>query len=562
MLATVNVTERTTDWNSINWRKANKVVKNLRQRIFRATRENNWKKVRSLQKLLMRCYSNMLLAVRRVTQTNQGKKTPGVDKLLVLTPKARGCLVDILSKFIPWKPLPSKRVYIPKPNGKKRPLGIPSIIDRCLQAIVKNALEPCWEAQFEGSSYGFRPGRSAHDAREKIYNICRPNKKKKWVVDADIKGCFDNIDHDFLLQAIGNFPARKLIHQWLKAGVMDKGVFNETESGTPQGGIVSPLLANIALQGMEEVLGVELDSKGHSKGKRMVVRYADDFVLFCESQEDALKSKKIISNWLAKRGLTLSDEKTSIKHLSEGFNFLGFNIRQYPVENTKTNWKLLIKPSDESVAKLKARLKQEWLTLKSQDVNTIIRRLNPIIRGWANYFRVAVSSEMFRALDHWMFLRECRYIKRMHPKKNWKWRKERYFGSLNLNSRDIWVFGDKKTGAYLVQFGDINIERHTMVKGTASPDNPDLKQYWENRDKKKATTLNNESLGKLARLQNHKCPICGESIYNGEELHKHHIVPKSQGGKDTYNNLRLVHYLCHQQIHGNNSPEDGLSRVK
>jgi len=198
MLATVNVTERTTEWNSINWRRTNKVVKNLRQRIFRATRENNWKKVRSLQKLLMRCYSNTLLAVRRVTQTNQGKKTPGVDKLLVLTPKARGCLVDILSKFIPWKPLPSKRVYIPKPNGKKRPLGIPTIIDRCLQAIVKNALEPCWEAQFEGSSYGFRIGRSAHDAGEKIYNICRPNKKKKWVVDADIKGCFDNIDHDFL----------------------------------------------------------------------------------------------------------------------------------------------------------------------------------------------------------------------------------------------------------------------------------------------------------------------------------------------------------------------------
>lgn len=353
-----------------------------------------------------------------------------------------------------------------------------------------------------------------------------------------------------------------MIHQWLKAGVLDKGVLNETKSGTPQGGIISPLLANIALHGIEEVLGIKLDSKGYSIGKRMVVRYADDFVLFCESQEDALKSKEIISNWLAKRGLTLSDEKTSIKHLSEGFNFLGFNIRQYPVENTKTNWKLLIKPSDESVTKLKARLKQEWLTLKSQDVNTIIRRLNPIIRGWANYFRVAVSSETFKALDHWMFLRECRYIKRMHPKKSWKWRKERYFGSLNLNSRDKWVFGDQKTGAYLVQFGDINIERHIMVKGNASPDNPDLKQYWENREKKKANTLNNDSLRKLARLQNHKCPICGESLYNGEELHKHHIVPKKQGGKDTYDNLRLVHYLCHQQIHGNDSLEDGLSRVK
>ena len=197
---------------------------------------------------------------------------------MVLTPEARGALVDALGKFIPWKPLPSKRVEIPKPNGKKRPLGIPSIIDRCLQAIVKNALEPCWEALFEGTSYGFRPGRSAHDAIDFFYNICRPNKRKKWVVDADIQGCFDNIDHDYLMKSIGNFPARKLIHQWLKAGVMDKGVFHETDSGTPQGGIVSPLLANIALHGMEQALGVKYDYRGQSIGKRTTMRYEKRFL--------------------------------------------------------------------------------------------------------------------------------------------------------------------------------------------------------------------------------------------------------------------------------------------
>jgi len=250
-------------------------VRNLRQRIFRATREQNWQKVRGLQKLLIKCHSNILLAVRRVTQQNSGKYTPGVDKLLVLTPDARGVLVDALGKFIPWKPLPSKRVEIPKPNGKKRLLGIPSIIDRCLQAIVKNALEPCWEALFEGSSYGFRPGRSSHDAIEKIYGICRPNKRKKWVVDADIQGCFDNIDHNYLMKCIGNFPSKKLIYQWLKSGVMDKGVFQEIQNGTPQGGIVSPLLANIALHGMEEALGIKYDYRGQSIGKRIVVRYAD-----------------------------------------------------------------------------------------------------------------------------------------------------------------------------------------------------------------------------------------------------------------------------------------------
>ncbi len=187
----VNVTKKTTDWNNVNWRKANRVVRNLRRRIFKATQDGNYRLVRSLQRLMMRSYSNILLSVRKVTQKNRGKNTPGVDKLVVKTPATRGSLVDALTEFIPWKPLPLKRVYIPKPNGKKRPLSIPSIIDRCLQAIVKNALEPAWESKFEGTSYGFRPGRSTHDAIERIFNIARPHTKKKWVLDADIEGCFD-----------------------------------------------------------------------------------------------------------------------------------------------------------------------------------------------------------------------------------------------------------------------------------------------------------------------------------------------------------------------------------
>lgn len=292
MTTVINVTnKKDTNWQTVNWQKANRVVKNLRRRIFKATRIERWKTVRNLQRLLMKTYSNILLAVRRCTQQNQGKKTPGVDGLVVLEPKARGLLVDILKKFIPWKPLPSKRVYIPKSNGKKRPLGIPTIIDRCLQAIVLNALEPCWEAQFERTSYGFRPGRSAHDAVEKIFAAVRPNKRKKWVVDADIKGCFDNIDHEFLIDRVGNFPARKLIEQWLKAGYVDNNVFRESTAGTPQGGIISPLLANIALHGMEEALGVRYDYRGLSIGSRIVVRYADDFVLLCESFVGCSSSK-------------------------------------------------------------------------------------------------------------------------------------------------------------------------------------------------------------------------------------------------------------------------------
>jgi RNA-directed DNA polymerase len=544
----VNVTERTCDWNTVNWRKANRQVRNLRQRIFRATQLGLLKKVRGLQRLLMRCYSNILISVRKVTQANSGKNTPGVDKLVVKTPKARGLLVDILSKFIPWKPYPTRRVYIPKPNGKQRPLGIPSIIDRCLQAIVKNALEPFWEAKFEGISYGFRPGRSAHDAIGKIFQIACPHKTKKWVVDADIKGCFDNIAHEPLLKSIGNFPARKLIKLWLKAGYVDNRVFHTSDAGTPQGGVISPLLANIALHGIEQALGVKYNNRGESTGRRMVVRYADDFVVFCETMEDAEKSVEILQLWLRERGLSLSQEKTRIVHLKEGFDFLGFNIRHYAVTNTITGWKLLIKPSVKSVQEIRNKLREIWLKLKGQNVGIIIKTLNPIIRGWCNYFRIGVSSEIFNKLDSWMYLREERYAKRMHPNKSGGWRARRYWGKLNLERNDNWVFGDNRTGGHILKFSWSAIERHVMVKGTSSADDPYLKEYWANRSKAKAKELK-PSYQKVSKNQGHVCPLCGESLFNEEVLHLHHNVPRHLGGKNTYSNLKLVHLFCHQQIH-------------
>ncbi len=224
-LAYANVTTRTTAWNSINWRKSTKIVRNLRQRIFRASQAGDLKKVRSLQKLLLRSYSNVVMSVRRVCQVNRGRNTAGVDKVLVKTPEARGKLVDELREYQPWRAKPARRVYIPKANGKRRPLGIPTIRDRCLQSIVKNALEPYWEAKFERSSYGFRPGRSCQDAMVRIFGLARSTSKRKIIVDADIKGAFDNIAHKPLLDAIAGFPARELIKQWLKAGYMEAETF-------------------------------------------------------------------------------------------------------------------------------------------------------------------------------------------------------------------------------------------------------------------------------------------------------------------------------------------------
>ena len=267
-----------TVWDLVDWREANRIVTNLRQRIFRAARANDHRRVRSLQKLMLRSRSNILMSVRRVTQVNAGRNTPGVDKVLVKTPAARGELVDRLATFQPWRAKPVRRVYIPKKSdsSKRRPLGIPTIMDRCLQAMVKNALEPAWEARFEGSSYGFRPGRNAHDAIEKIYNFACPNRRKKWVVDADIAGAFDNISQEHILKALGDVPGKALIKQWLQAGYLEDGRYHDTPSGTPQGGVISPLLANIALHGMESAIGVKYNKRGEITGKRAVVRYADD----------------------------------------------------------------------------------------------------------------------------------------------------------------------------------------------------------------------------------------------------------------------------------------------
>jgi len=543
-----NRTARPTDWNCVNWRKAQRQVRNLRQRIFRATQDGDWNKVQSLQRLMLRSYANTLLSVRRVTQVNQGKRTAGVDKLVVKTPERRGQVVDHLMTFQPWTAQPAKRVYIPKANGKLRPLGIPTVIDRCLQARVKNALEPSWEARFEATSYGFRPGRGCHDAIERIYSVAHANGRKEWIVDADIKGAFDHIDHDYLLEAIRPFPARELIRQWLKAGYVDKTVFHPTDAGTPQGGVISPLLANIALHGLESALGIVRNARGFIKGPRTVIRYADDFVVCCETREDARRVLVILRDWLAERGLTLSEDKTRIVHLTEGFDFLGFTVRRYKAPRTRTGYKLLITPSADAAKRLRTRLCAEWWALAGQPVGALVKRLNPLIRGWANYFRISVATTTFSRLDHWMVTRELRYVQRKHPRKSHAWRKARYWGKHNRRKGDTWVFGDKQSGAYLLLFRWFKIERHILVRGTASPDDPRLRGYWDRRAAAHAKDLR-PSLQKIAKDQGYVCLVCGETLFNDEEIQTHHLEPRAQGGPDSYINLTLTHLYCHQQIH-------------
>lgn len=536
-----------TDWNTIDWKEQNRLVRNLRQRIFRATQEEDWKKVRSLQHLMLRSRANVLVSVRRVAQINQGKNTPGVDKVVVKTPSERGKLADDILTYAPWRAKPTRRVYIPKANGKLRPLGIPVIRDRALQAIVKNALEPSWEARFEACSYGFRPGRGCHDAIGKVYQVCRPHHHKKWILDADIAAAFDNIDHQFLMSTIGDVPGKELIRQWLKAGYVEMGKYHDTDTGTPQGGVISPLLANIALHGMEQALGIKHDYRQKQVQRRAMVRYADDFCIFCETKEDAEQCRLILTDWLAERGLQFSAEKTRIVHISEGVDFLSFNIRQYPSANTKTGWKLLIKPSKKAIQKIRDRLREEFAALQGKNQLAVIRRLTPIIRGQANYHRVVVAKRTFNKLDYFLIRRLIRFVKRQHPTKPKYWWKKRYFGKLRPGSNNTWVFGDRKTGAYLLMYSWFPIERHALVKGTSSPDDPSLKAYWLNRELRKTKSLK-LTVRRLAEKQKGICPVCGESLLNDEDFHQHHLLARHQRNTDDSGDKILVHAECHQQL--------------
>ena len=546
--ATVHEDTRHRTWQSIDWNANRRIVRNLRQRIYRASRAGDHRKVRSLQRLMLKCRANREMSIRRVTQINAGRETPGVDKLVVKTPEARTRLMSDLSTYEPWKAKPVKRVYIPKANGKRRPLGIPTILDRCMQAVVKNALEPEWEAKFEPCSYGFRPGRSCQDAIARIYINTTPNTRKRWVVDADITGAFDNIQHDTIQDALSRFPAKGLVKAWLKAGLVEEERYKRTELGTPQGGVISPLLANIALHGMEKAAGIAYRCNSHGSwktlGKRSLIRYADDFVILTETEEDAYQAKQEVSNWLQERGLTLSEEKTKVCHLTEGFDFLGFNIRHYPVTNTRSGYKLLIKPSQKSVLALRHRLRKEWKALAGHNAAKVIRNLTPIIRGWVNYFRTGVSYKTFASLDHFMFQRARRWCRLSHPTKMKWWLRKTYFRTVK---GDQWVFGT--ANAYLIKASWTPILRHVMVKHDYSPDDGTLSDYWEHRLKQRTERLHNTKLRQLARYQKGRCPNCHDTLDNEEELHIHHTVPRARGGTDDLTNLALMHLYCHQQQH-------------
>ncbi len=532
-------------WATIIWRAVEKNVRRLQERIYRAAERQAWRQVRNLQKLLARSISNKFLAIRLVTQQNQGRKTPGVDGMVYDTPKKRWAFSQEVLSLKGYKPKAVKRVYIPKGQGKQRPLGIPTMKDRVMQAIVKAALEPEWEARFEANSYGFRPGRRTMDAITQLHLSLNKAGSSDWILDADLKGCFDNIAHEPLLTKMSMFNAT--ISRWLKAGVVELGQYSSTESGTPQGGIISPLLANIALDGMERLFDGETrqgnpvrpsSKRGLNKGISLI-RYADDFVVTAPSKE-ILETYVIpkLTQYLSKRGLTLNQEKTRIVQRHQGFNFLGYNIRRYKDI-------VLVKPQKEKVQAHLQHLKHIVTANRQATIEHLIHQLNPVIQGWVNYYRYANAKDTFNYVGHRLWQLLWRWVRRRHPNKSAKWVKRYYY--TQVGQRQM-VFGRGKIN--LRHPAATPIVRYSKVKGRYSPYNPTLKVYWRQRRKRQvAQHVNSRLKQSILKQQDYICGKCKMSFLLPDTIHFHHIVSRKQGGSDAPHNRTALHSYCHHQFH-------------
>jgi RNA-directed DNA polymerase len=470
-----------TDWNQINWKQCERQVERLQARIVKATQLGRWGKIKALQRLLTCSFSGKALAVKRVTE-NQGKRTSGVDRVLWSTSQSKLKAIQSL-RCRGYQPQPLRRVYIPKSNGKLRPLGIPTMKDRAMQALYLMALEPIAETYADCNSYGFRRGRSTADAIEQCFNALSGADAPEWILEGDIKGCFDHISHSWMLAHIPMDTG--ILEKWLKSGYLEHSNWFATEAGTPQGGIVSPTLANLTLDGLEVLLarrfrrhvrkGLWIHPKVH------LVRYADDFIITGSSHDLLVNEvRPLVEEFLRERGLELSVDKTHVTRIADGFDFLGQHLRKY-------RGKLLVTPSRKNTKAFLTKVRGLIEKNKSATQANLIVQLNPVIRGWANYHRHSVASRAFSRVDFEIWRKLWRWSRRRHPRKNARWVKARYFHAMGGRT---WTFaainGVHKTPGQpgctrLVYADDTRIRRHRKIKGAANPFDPQWRTYFVER---------------------------------------------------------------------------------
>lgn len=502
-------TDSSRGWTSIDWNKAEDAVKKLQARIVKAQKAGKWNKVKALQWTLTHSFYAKALAVKRVT-SNQGKNTSGVDKVRWSSDTAKYKAIDTLRRR-GYNPLPLRRVHIKKSNGKLRPLGIPTMKDRAMQALYAMTLEPIAETSGDNFSYGFRKGRSTADAMVRIHTLLSRRISPEWVLEGDIKGCFDHISHEWLL---ANIPMDKaMLKKWLKCGFVFNGELFPTEEGTPQGGIISPILANMTLDGIQDLLAskfpVTIKNGKEVRHKINLVRYADDFIVTGDSKEILRdKVKPLIAEFLAERGLTLSGEKTLVTHADDGFDFLGFNVRRY-------NGTLLTKPSKDRVKKFTAKIKEVIKRNASSTQHDLICTLNPIIKGWGEYCQFSAATETYRKVDNAIFQKIWRWCLRRHHNKGLGWIKNRYFHK--IGNRD-WVFSTEESGrnkqCSLITLTNTKIKKYPQLKAAYNPYDPAWDDYTEQRAviKMKFSLKGCKSLIYMWEKQERKCPLCGQPI--------------------------------------------------
>ncbi len=484
--------------------------------------------------------------MRRVTE-NQGKRTPGVDGATWDTPAKKATAVCQLRQR-GYRPKPLRRIYIPKKNGKRRPLGIPTMTDRAMQALYLLALDPIAETTGDPNSYGFRKERATADAIAQCYNALAKKDRSQWVLEGDIKSCFDRISHAWLLAHVPLDTA--ILRKWLRAGFMDRGAFHTTDEGTPQGGIISPALANLALDGLEGRLRERFPQCKDGTGAKVnLIRYADDFVITGTTKE-VLEHEvlPLVHAFMQERGLELSPEKTVVTHIEEGFDFLGQNVRKY-------HGKLLIKPSKDSVRAHLTHVRGIIKDYPTLSAGNLILRLNPVIRGWAHYHRHVVSKVVFQSVDHAIFQALWRWARRRHPRKGKRWVKAKYFHAIGTRK---WVFVGETADQngqtrrhYLFDSANVPITRHAKIQSTANPYDPAWEPYFEHRlgVKMEATLAGRRTLLYLWKRQTGRCPRCGQPITRITGWHSHHVIWKSRGGPDAAANRQLLHPNCHMQVH-------------